>query len=49
MRFPRIWPPRGIRRRYPGAEQHILPSGGHFPYISLAEEYTAILEKRLLG
>lgn len=38
-----------VRARYPGAEQHILPSGGHFPYISRAEDYTAILEKRLLG
>ena len=38
-----------VRARYPGAEQHILPSGGHFPYISRAADYTAILEKRLLG
>lgn len=38
-----------VRARYPGAEQHVLPSGGHFPYISRATDYTAILEKRLLG
>lgn len=38
-----------VRERYPGASAHMLPTGGHFPYISRPEEYTAILRKRLLG
>jgi hypothetical protein len=28
---------------------HALPSGGHFPYISRATRYTAILRQHLLG
>ncbi|MCH9046298.1 MAG: alpha/beta hydrolase [SAR324 cluster bacterium] len=47
-----IMPPpvrKAVRARYPGAEAHALPSGGHFPYISRAEQYTAIIGRRLLG
>lgn len=38
-----------VRDRYPRATVHTLPSGGHFPYLSRAEEYTAILRRHLLG
>ena len=37
-----------VLARHPGAEAHRFPSGGHFPYISRAADYTAILRKRLL-
>jgi pimeloyl-ACP methyl ester carboxylesterase len=37
-----------VRARYRGASQHTLPTGGHFPYISRAEQYTAILRRHLL-
>lgn len=40
---------REVRERYPGAAVHTLPSGGHFPYISRAEDYTAILRAHLRG
>ena len=36
-----------VRARYPGASQHRLPSGGHFPYISRASDFTAILRTEL--
>lgn len=35
------------RRRYPAAELCCLPVGGHYPYITRAAEYTAILARRL--
>ena len=38
-----------VRARYPGAALHALPSGGHFPYISRAEDYSAILRQHLRG
>jgi len=34
--------------RYPKAKRHTLPTGGHFPYVSRAKEYTAILRQHLL-
>jgi maspardin len=36
-----------LRQRYPSAEQHTLPSGGHFPACLLAEGYTNIIAMRL--
>jgi maspardin len=47
---PVIAPPirKEVRDRYPGATVHSLPSGGHFPYISRAAAYTAILRRHLL-
>lgn len=35
-------------QRYPGAAHHTLPTGGHFPYVSRAADYTAILRKHLV-
>ena len=47
---PAIPPPmrKAVRTRYPGATVHSLPSGGHFPYISRAPQYNAILRQHLL-
>lgn len=45
-----VMPPpvrREVRERYPDAAVHTLPSGGHFPYISRPEAYTAILRRHL--
>ncbi len=36
-----------MRRRYPGAPCHRLTSG-HFPYVTRADRYTAIIADRLL-
>jgi maspardin len=47
-----VMPPpvrKEVRDRYRGATVHALPSGGHFPYISRATRYTAILRQHLLG
>jgi maspardin len=47
-----VMPPavrKEVRDRYPGARVHTLPSGGHFPYISRAAQYTEILRTHLLG
>lgn len=38
-----------VRERYPGATVHALPTGGHFPYISRAAQYSAILREHVLG
>ena len=40
---------KDIRRRYPKAELHRMPSGGHFPYLTRTAAYNNILEKRLLS
>jgi pimeloyl-ACP methyl ester carboxylesterase len=40
---------QALRARYPGAHVHTLSSGGHFPYISRAAQYTEILRRHLLG
>ena len=37
-----------IRKRYPKAELHALPSGGHFPYLTRSADYSAIITRRLL-
>lgn len=37
-----------LRERFPGAARHELPDGGHFPYVTRARAYTAILAERLL-
>lgn len=37
-----------VRRRYPGARHHGFETGGHFPYLTRADDYTAILGQRLL-
>ncbi len=34
---------KDVRRRYPGASHVRLPVGGHYPYITRSETYTAIL------
>ena len=39
---------KDIHKRYPKAERHSLPSGGHFPYLTRSAVYTDILETRLL-
>jgi pimeloyl-ACP methyl ester carboxylesterase len=47
-----VMPPpvrKEVRDRYPGATVHTLPTGGHFPYISRPDQYTAILRQHLLG
>lgn len=36
-----------VRGRYPGAAVETLPSGGHFPYVSRPDAYTAILRRHL--
>jgi maspardin len=48
---PVMTPPvrKEVRDRYLGAAVHTLPSGGHFPYISRPEQYSAILRQHLLG
>lgn len=37
-----------VRRRYPRAHHHGFETGGHFPYLARADDYTAILRRRLL-
>jgi pimeloyl-ACP methyl ester carboxylesterase len=36
-----------VVRRYPGAELLRLPVGGHYPYITRPEAYTALIRRRL--
>lgn len=36
-----------VCRRYPGAEHLRLPVGGHYPYITRADDYTRLLARRL--
>jgi len=36
-----------VRRRYPGAVVHRFDRGGHFPYVTRPEDYTALLRKHL--
>ncbi|MBT7758987.1 MAG: alpha/beta hydrolase [Rhodospirillaceae bacterium] len=38
-----------VRRRYPEAELHSLPTGRHFPYLTRTDAYNEILTGRLLG
>lgn len=38
-----------VVRRYPGATLLRLPVGGHYPYITRADAYNAVIAKRLLG
>ncbi|MBT3788955.1 MAG: alpha/beta hydrolase [Alphaproteobacteria bacterium] len=40
---------KDIRKRHRKAEQHRLPSGGHFPYLTRSSVYNKILEDRLLS
>lgn len=37
-----------MRQRYPGAARHTL-TGGHFPYVTRADRYSAIIADRLLA
>jgi pimeloyl-ACP methyl ester carboxylesterase len=37
-----------VVRRYPGAERVRMPIGGHYPYITRPETYTAAIERTLL-
>ena len=37
-----------MRQRYPGAPCHTLTSG-HFPYVTRADRYSAIIAERLLA
>ncbi len=34
-------------QRYAGAEIHSFPRGGHFPYITRAQAYSAIIGDRI--
>ena len=38
-----------VVRRYPGAERVRMPVGGHYPYITRPDAYTAVIERVLLG
>ena len=38
-----------MRARYPGSRVHALQGGGHFPYVTRAEQYNAIIAEHLLG
>ena len=38
-----------MRGRYPGSGVHALQGGGHFPYVTRAEQYNAIIAEHLLG
>jgi len=38
-----------VVRRYPGAERVRMPVGGHYPYITRPDAYTAAIERALLG
>jgi pimeloyl-ACP methyl ester carboxylesterase len=38
-----------VGRRYPGAERVRMPVGGHYPYITRPDAYTAVIERILLG
>ncbi len=38
-----------MRARDAGSRVHALQGGGHFPYVTRAEQYNAIIAKRLLG
>jgi pimeloyl-ACP methyl ester carboxylesterase len=37
-----------VVRRYPGAERVRMPVGGHYPYITRPDAYTAVIERALL-
>ena len=48
----RVITPEGrayMRARYPGSPVHVLQGGGHFPYVTRADQYNAIIAKHLLG
>ena len=38
-----------MRARYAGSRVHALQGGGHFPYVTRAEQYNAIIAASLLG
>lgn len=47
----RVITPEGrayMRARYAGSSVHVLQGGGHFPYVTRAEQYNAIIAKHLL-
>ncbi|RMG49487.1 MAG: alpha/beta hydrolase [Acidobacteria bacterium] len=38
-----------LKATYPTAAVHTFPDGGHFPYLSRPDEYTALIEAFLIG
>ena len=38
-----------MRARYPGSRVHALQGGGHFPYVTRAKQYNAIIAASVLG